>query len=95
MQSDLADGVTAGHAASRSAKALPRNRKLRGRISLAALLLGVGLLWPLPLAAAVLMVAATFALVISWEEELDVALPPAPIDQAQPVIRAKTMTLSR
>ncbi len=49
---------------------------MRHRISLLALLLGMGLLWPLPLGGAVLMVAATFALVISWEEELD-ARPPA------------------
>ena len=41
---------------------------MRHRISLLALLLGMGLLWPLPLGGAVLMVAATFALVISWEE---------------------------
>ena len=49
---------------------------MRHRISLTALLLGVGLLWPLPLAAAVLMVAATFGLVISWEEELNVKRAP-------------------
>lgn len=50
---------------------------MRHRISLFALLLGMGLLWPLPVGAAVLMVSATFALVISWEEELDVARPGA------------------
>ena len=54
---------------------VPRDRKLRDRISVIALLLGAVLLWPMPLGAAVLMVAATFALVISWEEELDVARP--------------------
>ena len=57
---------------------------VRHRISLTALLLGVGLLWALPLAAAVLMVAATFALVISVEENLDVARSPAPIDPLAP-----------
>jgi hypothetical protein len=36
----------------------------------------VGLLWPLPLGGALLMVASTFMLVISLEEELDVR-PPA------------------
>lgn len=55
---------------------MTRESDVRHRISLIALLLGVALLWPLPLGAAVLMVAATFALVISWEEELDVARPP-------------------
>ena len=49
---------------------------MRHRISLIAFLLGVALLWPLPLGAAVLMVAATFALVISWEEDLDTARTP-------------------
>ena len=55
---------------------MTRESAVRHRISYTALLLGVALLWPLPLGAAVLMVAATFALVISWEEELDVAQPP-------------------
>jgi len=58
--------------------AFPRDRKVRLRTALIALLLGVGLLWPLPLGGALLMVAATFVLVISLEEELDAALPPAP-----------------
>ena len=63
MLTDLAEGV------------YPRDRKIRQRISLTALLLGVGLLWPLPVAGAVLMVAATFALVISWEDGLQGPLP--------------------
>jgi hypothetical protein len=54
---------------------IPRDRKLRNRISLTALLLGVGLLWPFPLGAAVLMVAAAFALVISLEDALTVSPP--------------------
>jgi len=57
---------------------------VRQRLSLMAFFLGVALLWPQPLAAAVLMVTATFAFVISWEEELDLARPPtsapAPLD---------------
>lgn len=57
---------------------------VRHRISLTALMLGVALLWPLPLAAAVLMVAATFGLVISWEEELDVAPAAAVSDPSAP-----------
>ena len=65
MPADLAEGFH------------PRDRKIRQRISLVALLLGVGLLWPLPVGAAVLMVAATFALVISWEDGLQDP-PPAP-----------------
>ena len=77
MQADLAKGVTAAQAAPWSAGALPRDRNLRHRISLTALLLGVGLLWPFPVGAAVLMVAATFVLVISWEDELN-GPPPVP-----------------
>ena len=75
MQAEI-EGVTAAPAAPWSAGALPRDRKLRHRTSLTALLLGVGLLWPLPLGGALLMVASTFMLVISLEEELDVH-PPA------------------
>jgi len=56
---------------------MTRESDLRHRISLFTLLLGTALFWPLPLGAAVLMVGATFALVISWEEELDVARPGA------------------
>jgi hypothetical protein len=78
VQADL-EGVTAAHAAPWSVGALPRDRKLRVRTSLIALLLGVGLLWLLPLGGALLMVAATFVLVISLEEELDDARPPAPV----------------
>ena len=80
MPGDLAQSVTAVPAAPWSAGASPRARKRRRRISLTALLLGVGLLWPLPVGAVLLMVAATLALVISWEEELDVAPQPARID---------------
>ena len=65
MPADLAAGL------------IPRDRKIRNRISLTALLLGVGLLWPFPLGAAVLMVAAAFALVISLEDALTVS-PPVP-----------------
>ncbi len=63
MPADLAEGLT------------PQDRKIRNRISLTALLLGVGLLWPFPLGAAVLMVAAAFALVISLEDALTVSPP--------------------
>jgi hypothetical protein len=57
---------------------MTRESDLRHQLSLIAFFLGVALLWPLPLGAAVLMVTATFALVISWEEELDLARPPNP-----------------
>ena len=78
MQPEI-EGVTdVACAAPLSAGAFPRDRKVRLRTALIALLLGVGLLWPLPLGGALLMVAATFVLVISLEEELDAALPPAP-----------------
>jgi hypothetical protein len=40
------------------------------RTFLLALLVGVGLLWPVPLGGALLMVAASFGLVISWDNEL-------------------------
>jgi hypothetical protein len=53
----------------------PRDQKLRDRIALTVLLLGVGLLWALPLGAAVLMVAATIALVISLEDDLEARTP--------------------
>ena len=58
MPADLVEGLT------------PRDRKIRNRIALTALLLGVGLLWAFPLGAAVLMVTAAFALVISLEDAL-------------------------
>ena len=64
---------------------------MRHRTSLIALLLGVALLWPLPLGAAVLMVTATFALVISWEGELGIARPPtAPIPLDPPRLWKET-----
>ena len=40
---------------------------LRTRLFLTALLLGVALLWALPLGGALLMVTASFGLVIAWE----------------------------
>lgn len=51
---------------------MTRESDVRHRISLIAFLLGVGLLWPFPLGAALLMVGATFVLAISWEEKLAV-----------------------
>ena len=61
------------------------------RLSLIAFFLGLALLWPLPLGAAVLMVTATFALVISWEEELDTARPPtAPVSLDPPNLWKET-----
>lgn len=64
---------------------------MRHRITLIAFVLGVALLWPLPLGAAVLMVVATFAFVISWEEELDLAPPPtAPIPLDPPRLWKET-----
>ncbi len=75
MQADL-ERVNA--AAPWPAGSFPRNRKRRDRTTLSALALGAGLLWPLPLGGALLMVTAAFALVISWEQELDDAPTPAP-----------------
>ena len=65
MPADIAQGL------------IPRDRKVRNRISGTALLLGLGLLWLFPVGAAVLMVAAAFALVISLEDGLTVS-PPVP-----------------
>ena len=48
---------------------------VRIRLFLTALLLGAALLWPLPLGGALLMVAASFGLVIAWEGSE--AVPPA------------------
>ncbi|MCA1836624.1 MAG: hypothetical protein LC721_09970 [Actinobacteria bacterium] len=70
---------------------MTRESDLRHRISVIALLVGMALLWPLPLGAAVLMVTATFALVISWEEELDIARPPTcPIPLDPPALKKET-----
>ena len=41
--------------------------KVCNRMALVALLVGIGLLWVLPLAGVLLSVTATFVLVISWE----------------------------
>ena len=70
MQANVAEGATAAHAASRSSRVIPRDSKLRDRSALFALLLGVALVWPLPLGGALLMVAGTFGLAISWEDQL-------------------------
>lgn len=48
---------------------------VRTRLFLTALLLGAVLLWPLPFGGAVLMVAASFGLVIAWEESGAVPTP--------------------
>ena len=69
MQANVAEGATAARAPF-SPRASPRNLKLRDRSALIALLLGMALLWPLPLGGVVLMVAGTFALAISWEDQL-------------------------
>jgi hypothetical protein len=63
LQADLIEGVNAAHAPS-------RDRKIRDRSALMALLLGIGLLWPLPTGGALLMVAGAFGLAISWEDGL-------------------------
>ncbi|MDQ1507841.1 MAG: hypothetical protein QOD57_5568 [Actinomycetota bacterium] len=70
MQADLTEGVTAVQAVPWGQPVSPRDLKLRDRASLITLLIGVGLLWPLPLAGALLMVAAAFGLAVSWEDEL-------------------------
>jgi hypothetical protein len=49
------------------------------KISLAMLLLGAGLLWPLPLGGALLLVTAGLGFAISWEAELEPPPAAAPI----------------
>jgi hypothetical protein len=80
MHADIAERATAAHATSRSSRVFPRDLKLRDRSALIAVLLGMALLWPLPLGGVLLMVAGTFGLAISWEDELIEARvsPPAP-----------------
>jgi hypothetical protein len=59
--------------------------KRRNRTLLLALLVGVGLLWTVPLGGALLMVAASFGLVISWETELiGVVVAPARVEPVAP-----------
>lgn len=80
MHADIAEGATATHASSRSSQLFPRDLKLRDRSALLAVLVGMALLWPFPLGGVLLMVAGTFGLAISWEDELIEAhvFPPAP-----------------
>ena len=64
---------------------LPPDPKVRNRALLLVLLIGVGLLWAFPLGGALLMVAASFVLVISWETELIGAVAtPAPVRPTLP-----------
>jgi hypothetical protein len=50
-----------------------------------ALLVGMGLLWPLPVGGALLMVTAGFGLAILWETELGEPVPsPALVEPATP-----------
>jgi len=73
MRADRAEYVTAAQL------------KGRNRTFLLALLVGVGLLWPVPLGGALLMVAASFGLVISWENELTgVVVAPTLVDPVAP-----------
>ena len=61
MRADRACGVTAAEPATGSDGAVRR------WVLLTAALVGAGLLWSAPLGGALLMVFASFALVISWE----------------------------
>jgi hypothetical protein len=56
------------------------------RIWLMAILVGVGLTWPLPLGGALLAVAASFGFVIAWEAELGgtVVMTPAVTEPVRP-----------
>lgn len=83
MQADLANGVAATHVTSEPAGPCPRDLKLRERAALTALLLGIGLLWPLPLGGVLLMVAGAFGLAISWEDQLIEANVPRPAPPRQ------------
>ena len=70
MRTDRAAAITADQSATWPDGLSPSRLKIHSRTSLIALLVGVGLLWPLPLGGAVLMVVASFGLVIAWETEL-------------------------
>lgn len=65
------------HSATRPDRMGPPDAKVRNRISLAALLFSLGLLWVVPLAGALLSVTVTFVLVISWEMH-EALMTPAP-----------------
>ena len=60
------DGGKGAPSVTQSDGAAPPAR-VRNRMSLVALLAGIGLVWVLPLAGVLLSVTATFLLVISWE----------------------------
>ena len=70
MQANLAEGATTARAAPWRVGVFRRDLKFRDRFSLLALLLGLGLLWPLPAGGMLLMVGATFGPAISREDEL-------------------------
>lgn len=74
MRADRCEWVTAAQSAKGPVEVSPPDLKIRNRTLLMALLVGAGLLWPLPLGGALLMVAASFGLVISWETELSGAV---------------------
>lgn len=45
-------------------------RRLQNKISMVMLLLGVALLWPVPLGGALLLVTAAIGLAIAWEADM-------------------------
>lgn len=60
-------------------------RTEHSRIWLMAILVGVGLTWPLPLGGALLAVTASFGFVIAWEADLGATvLTPVPIEPGRP-----------
>lgn len=77
MQADLNECVAAVQAAPWPEESF-EDLGLRDRASLLLLLLGLGLLWPFPLGGVLLMVAATFGLAVSWEDQLSEARPLVP-----------------
>ena len=85
MGTERAEPGTAAPAATWSVPESPPDPNRHNRALLIALLVGVGLLWPLPVGGALLMVSASFGLVISWETDLSgAALTPALVEPVVP-----------
>ena len=69
MRASRVERVTTAQSVTRPAGAFPGDPKIRSRTLLIWLLVGVTLLWPGPLAGALLMVATSFGLPVSGETE--------------------------
>lgn len=77
MRTDRPESRAAAQSATWLVGGFASDPKIRNRTALIMLSVGVGLLWPTPLGGALLMVAASFALAVSWESGLVGAAAPA------------------